>query len=227
MKAIMRVVLLFVGLLSTYANATQSGGDIRDMGSMVRPIMTTLYFADGAFQQNRGNGFIVGDLFFTAYHNIHTDRAVVEKVVELGGVAVQPSLVDREHDLALFKVPPQLCAKWCNKDQLSDLPAGAQVIWVDDVDDITNEQAWRSGNVRNQAFKSAVDDGLPVGCEHDLVVEVDVPFYPGNSGGPVFDLQSGSIVGLIQGSFERPGGMTTGYYKPVECVLEWFGGEPL
>ncbi len=221
MKAIMRVVLLMLALMSVCANATQSEGDIRYMSSMVRPIMTTLYFADGAYQQNRGNGFIVGDLFFTAYHNIHTDRAVVDKVVELGGVAVQPSLIDREHDLALFKVPKQLCANWCNEDRLSDLPAGGQVIWVDNVDDMTNQRAWRSANVRNTAFKSTVDDGLPVGCENDLVVEVDVPFYPGNSGGPVFDLQSGSIVGLIQGSFERPGGMTTGYYKPVECVLEW------
>ena len=215
-----------LGLISICANATENNGDRRNLGAIVRPIMTTLYFADGAYQQNRGNGFVVGDQFFTAYHNIHTDRDIVRKVVDLGGVAVQPSLVDVEHDLALFEVPKKLCATWCNRDRLSDLPAGAQVTWVDDVDDISNEKAWRSGNVSNRAFKSAGDDSLSVGCEHNLVVEVDVPFYPGNSGGPVFDLQSGLIVGLIQGSFERPSGITTGYYKPVECILERLGISP-
>ena len=223
----MRVVILVLGLISICANATENNRDIHGLGAVVRPIMTTLYFADGGYQQNRGNGFIVGDLFFTAYHNIHADLDVVRKVVELGGVSVQPSSVDIEHDLALFNVPKQLCAKWCNEGRFTDFPAGTQVTWVDDIDHVANKQAWRSGHVSNRAYKSAVEDGLPAGCEDNLVVEVDVPFYPGNSGGPVFDLESGSIVGLIQGSFERLSGMTTGYYKPVECVLERLGISPL
>jgi S1-C subfamily serine protease len=56
------------------------------------------------------------------------------------------------------------------------------------------------------------------------VVAVDKPFFPGSSGGPVWDLLSGKVIGVIQGSFVRESGVQVGYYKPLSCVMSLFTG---
>lgn len=184
-----------------------------------RPITTTIHYANGDEQRNQGIGFVVGSRFFTAYHNIQSGSAeVTVRQIMIGGTAVEPAAVDIAHDLAVFEIPNELCPIWCN-----DLEFGSQtpesttaVVWAR----LEGEQRiWKQGRVNNLAFKAAVIDNTSAGCEHNLIVEIDQPFIPGSSGGPVFDAASGVIVGLIQGSFETQFGEVTGYYKPSQCVM--------
>ena len=214
-------LLLFV---SMSAIAIGSPFDEGQLNKIVRPITTTVSFADGGLQLNRGNGFVIGHRFYTAYHNIQSPAGtIVHQHTEIGGFRVQPSAVDVEHDLAVFELPRDLCRSWCNGRRM-DLPGAAhKVAWLQPVEGDEEISIWRWGNVNNLAFKSqGAEEGLTE-CERNVVIEVDEPFYPGSSGGPVFDAHSGAIVGLIQGSFEREDGNSTGYYKPVECLLARLG----
>ena len=57
-----------------------------------------------------------------------------------------------------------------------------------------------------------------------MVIAVDQPFYPGSSGGPVWDLASNRLLGMVQGSFVRESGEQVGYYKPFSCVQTLLNG---
>ena len=105
-------LLLFV---SMSAIAIESPFDEGQLNKIVRPITTTVSFADGGLQRNRGNGFVIGQRFYTAYHNIQSPAGtIVHQHTEIGGFRVQPSAVDVEHDLAVFELPRDLCRSWCN-----------------------------------------------------------------------------------------------------------------
>lgn len=220
-------LLYLLLLISMSALATEGSFDERQLNQIVRPITTTVNFANGDLQMNRGNGFVVGHRFYTAYHNIQPPRgSIVRQHTEIGGFTVQPLAVDIEHDLAVFELPRDLCRSWCNHRRFASLEASEQVAWLQPVGADRATSVWRSGNFSNLAFKSPNADESVAECERNLVIEIDEPFYPGSSGGPVFDARSGAIVGLIQGSFEREGGQSTGYYKPVECVLARLSTSP-
>jgi len=185
----------------------------------VRSITTTIRYVNGDEQHNEGSGFVIGDRFYTAYHNIQTTSAsVAHRDILIGGVAVEPAAVDIAHDLAVFEIPEELCVTWCNELQLVVRPPGstARVTWTRMEG---NQRTWKHGRVNNLAFKSALVGSDPGGCDDNLIVEIDQPFVPGSSGGPVFDLSTGHIIGIIQGSFETRSGEVTGYYKPVQCVV--------
>lgn len=190
---------------------------------LVQPIVTTIRYGDGSEQRNRGSGFVIGSRFYTAYHNLQAGALpVVGYEIELGDHAVRPLTVDAEHDLAVFEIPPALCARWCN-DRLLEPGGGdaTRVVWLQLVADGV---VWRQGRVSNVAFKAPLPEGTSGQCEQNLVVEVDEAFAPGESGGPVFDADTGAVVGLIQGSFQHADGRETGYYKPARCVLDRLSG---
>jgi S1-C subfamily serine protease len=59
------------------------------------------------------------------------------------------------------------------------------------------------------------------------VYQLDITSFPGNSGGPVFDIQSGEVVGLVNSTFikdskdkglERPSGIT--FAMPAHYLVE-------
>jgi len=67
-------------------------------------------------------------------------------------------------------------------------------------------------------FKNYRGTTVDTVCDSDVVITVDKPFYPGSSGGPVWDLASNRLLGMVQGSFVRESGEQVGYYKPFSCV---------
>lgn len=188
-----------------------------DLVAVVQPITTEIRFADGALQRNRGSGFVIGDRYYTAYHNLQAAPGIiVEQRILLAGQEVTPAAVDVGHDLAVFVVPASVCRSWCNGLALNEDGLGVErVMWLSGSG---AEAHWQRARVRNLAFKAAPVAHHDAGCDADLIVEIDAPFVPGDSGGPVFDPGSGRVVGLIQGSFEDRAGRTTGYFKPAACV---------
>jgi len=68
-------------------------------------------------------------------------------------------------------------------------------------------------------FKNYRGTTVDTVCDSDVVITVDKPFYPGSSGGPVWDLASNRLLGMVQGSFVRESGEQVGYYKPFSAVV--------
>ena len=194
----------------------------RSADSDIHTISTAFLLSDGSIKRRSGSGFVVGNRYYTALHNIEPASDVVEATIELGGSVVEPSRIDVDHDLAMFELEGELCARLCSSEDLRTpgFQPNMAITWFRNVGD---ERTWKRAEITNVAYLAPVTTG---GCGDQLVVEVNQPFFPGSSGGPVFDLRSGAIVGLIQGSFESVDGDLTGFFKPIGCVEERLHGNP-
>jgi S1-C subfamily serine protease len=55
-------------------------------------------------------------------------------------------------------------------------------------------------------------------------VEIDVPVIPGESGGPVFDAQTGAVIGLAESRFDDE--RAIGFATPVDVIERFVHGHP-
>ena len=197
----------------------------------VHHIRTSTQYADGTKEVRHGTGFVVGHQFFTVFHNIDVlkNHGSFKRQIHLGGVVVEPRLVDERNDIAIFDLPTQLCNRWCNdsdpRAMPQDLSHEQPIGWFEFVS-LDEERQWRQAHIVEVMFKNFRSDQGFGACESDVVITVDQPFYPGSSGGPVWDLASNRLLGMVQGSFVRESGEQVGYYKPFSCVQSLLNGQP-
>jgi len=202
---------------------TVQEGRLGSNESDVHHIVTSTQYADGYSEVRHGTGFVVGRRFITVYHNVDVlrEHGTWERRIELGGVEVEPAIVDGPNDIAIFNVPESLCATWCNdRDPASvgaDLEKSQPIGWYEFVSPEASRQ-WRQARIIDVMFKNYRGPVVDTVCDSDVVITVDKPFYPGSSGGPVWDLASNRLLGMVQGSFVRESGEQVGYYKPFSCV---------
>jgi len=207
----------------------QTGVSRNDREQAVHHIRTFTKYSDGTSEVRHGTGFVVGRRFVTVFHNIDTldNHGSYERRIELGGVLVDPLIVDEPNDIAIFAVPGFLCPTWCNdRDPASmqvDLAHDQPIGWFEFISPEDDRQ-WRQARIIEVMFKNYRGAAAETACDSDVVVAVDQPFYPGSSGGPVWDLASNRLLGMVQGSFVRESGEQVGYYKPFSCVLALLTG---
>lgn len=188
----------------------------------VQPITTEVAYNNGKAESQKGLGFVIGRQFVTVYHNISprlSDDLVRSQATYLGGFPVDPVFVNSDHDIAVFDIPTELCARWCDSadPQRSQPLVGARIRWPS-----PGNKSWSVAFAKELIVKGPqiVEFGS---CNDNLVVEADAPFYPGSSGGPVIDSLTGEAIGVVQGSFTYADGRTQGYFKPLHCVFEMMG----
>ena len=195
----------------------------------VHDIRTSTHYEDGTREVRHGTGFVVGSQFFTVFHNIDVlkHHGTFERSIELGGIVVEPRLVDVRNDIAIFDLPTKLCALWCNDRDPRAMPINLShrqsIGWYEFIapDD---DREWRQARIVEVVFKNYDSTTPDTACKSDVVIAVDQPFYPGSSGGPVWDLASNRLLGMVQGSFVRESGEQVGYYKPFSCVQSLLNG---
>ena len=197
--------------------------------SAVHHILTSTRYGDGYREVRHGTGFVVGRRFITVYHNIDVLRShgSWERSIQLDGVVVEPAIVDVANDIAIFDVPDALCASWCNDGQPASISVNLEqthpIGWYEFVS-LQVPRQWRQARIVEVVFRNYRGPAADLACESDVVVAVDQPFYPGSSGGPVWDLASNRVLGMVQGSFVRESGEEVGYYKPFSCVQSLLSG---
>ena len=55
-------------------------------------------------------------------------------------------------------------------------------------------------------------------------MEIDVPIIPGESGGPVFDGESGAVIGLAESRFDDE--RAIGFATPVDVIARFLAAHP-
>jgi hypothetical protein len=203
-------------------NGSSSSSEAR--ASQLQQIRTKTTFRNGRTLVNTGVGFVLGNLFFTVSHNLDPGYRVKHYNTQsyLAGVPVDAIAVDTTNDLAIIRIPAALCATWCNSLTVPDASSiGLQqkVEWLDEgVPPIGWQQAKVLSITRPQVTRA--DSPTNTDCQSGLVVEITQPFPPGTSGTAVWDTQTHKLLGMAQGSYERANGKTSGYFKPLACIIE-------
>lgn len=192
-----------------------------------------------------GTGFVVGDgsYVITNYHVVSKilDPAIVEHYVVLSGegtrvkkVKAEIEKIDPKHDLALLRINEKL--KPLSLAQSTLLPPGIEVAFT----------GFPIGAVlglypaTHRGYISAITpDAIPARNADELTIammkrldsttliyQLDAVAYPGNSGSPVFDPKTGSVIGVInkvlvkdtkESALSSPTGIS--YAIPVEHVV--------
>jgi serine protease Do len=244
--------LLLLGtllLISLGLSANAHSHSVTEIVAKVKPsvVGVGLYDALGAqVHQLQGTGFVFGDgtLVATNYHVIdkELDPKKVQYNIVFIGTGRNPKIAkveiiakDREHDLAILKLPSPLTPlKLSSPNYVEDgtdvlltgFPIGAVlglypathrgIIAATTPDVIpTQHSSQLSMNILNRLDKKF------------MVYQLDITAYPGNSGSPLYDAQSGEVVGILNKVFvkesketvlEKPSGIS--YAIPVKHLME-------
>jgi serine protease Do len=234
-------------LLGLSANAHSHS--ITEIVAKVKPsvVGVGVYDALGAqMHQLQGTGFVFGDgtLVATNYHVIdkELDPQKVQYHIVFIGTGRNPKIAkveiiarDREHDLAILKLPsPSTPLKLSSPNYAEDgtevlltgFPIGAVlglypathrgIIAATTPDVIpTQHSSQLSMNILDRLDKKF------------MIYQLDITAYPGNSGSPLYDAQSGEVVGILNKVFvkeskesvlEKPSGIS--YAIPVKYLID-------
>ncbi|PKG92980.1 serine protease [Paraglaciecola sp. MB-3u-78] len=246
-----RKLLLLKALLgiSLVLSANAHSHSITEIVAKVKPsvVGVGLYDALGVqTHQLQGTGFVFGDgtLVATNYHVIdkELDPQKVQYHIVFTGTGSKPKIAkaeiiarDREHDLAILKLPSPLTPlKLSSPNYVEDgtevlltgFPIGAVlglypathrgIIAATTPDVIpTQHSSQLSMNILDRLDKKF------------MIYQLDITAYPGNSGSPLYDAQSGEVVGILNKVFvkesketvlEKPSGIS--YAIPVKYLIE-------
>ncbi len=237
--------------LAWLASATAAGWARADLSNVVTAVRSSLVPV-GSFNATdnprfsfRGSGFAVGDGSFVATnHHVLPATAEVESLSRLAVLVGDPATgtpvarratvhaSDREHDLALLKIEGPalpamtLAADGSAREGQSIALMGYPIGGVFGYSPVTHRGIIAS--ITRVALPAATAQQLDPRAVARLragsfeVLQLDATAYPGNSGGPVFDVETGTVLGvlnmvLVRGSRESALSSPTGisYAIPV------------
>ena len=161
----MVVVALFGQMTATSAGA-RSVSEIAENTRCTRPITVITTFADGTSEVRHGQGFVIGNRLFTAYHTLapHIKNASpAKREIYVAGKLMTLLNTHAAHDIAIFEMPNALCKSHCSALATSTLPAlkpDRQVYWVQEAG---GERLVKEGRIQHYAWLSEAPPAFRAG----------------------------------------------------------------
>ncbi|MFT2090422.1 S1 family peptidase [Paraglaciecola sp. 2405UD69-4] len=238
-----------VTLIAVVFSCKVVSGEISELVTKVKPSIVGVGLYDPLGVQPHklmGSGFVFGDgsLVATNYHvvSIELDPTKVQHLIVFSGIGRKPNIykvevvaTDPAHDLAILKLPKPLTPIALADEKyapdgteilLTGFPIGAVLglypathkgmIAATTPDVIPS--------VNSQVLSTRILKRLD---EQFLIYQLDITAYPGNSGSPIYDVDSGEVLGILNKVFikeskeavlEKPSGIS--YAIPIKYLLE-------
>lgn len=247
---IRKLLLLRALLVMTLVFITNAQShSITEVVAKVKPSVVGigLYDALGVqTHQLHGSGFVFGDgsLVATNYHVVDAelDPQKVQYHIVFSGTGRQPTIhkaeiiaKDRNHDLAILKLdtklkPIVLASEEFIADGTDILLTGFPIGAVLGLYPATHRGivAATTPDVIPTSHSSQLSINMLDRLEKKFMIyQLDITAYPGNSGSPLYDAQSGEVVGILNKVFvkesketvlEKPSGIS--YAIPVKYLIE-------
>lgn len=239
--------------LALFAGAAAAGWARADLANVVTAVRGSvvpvgIYNAtDNPRFGFRGSGFAVGDgTFIATNHHVLPATAEVESLSRLAVLVGDPATgtpvvrrasvhaTDRDHDLALLKIEGpalpamSLAADGSVREGQSIALMGFPIGGTFGYSPVTHRGIIAS--ITRVALPAATAQQLDPRAVSRLragnfeVLQLDATAYPGNSGGPVFETETGSVVGvlnmvLVRGSRESALSNPTGISYAIPARL--------
>ena len=209
------LVLILIGWSDARVARGAESSAVERVAAAARRSVVTLRQADRADGDGGvGTGFVVDDgMIATNFHVIGEGRAV--KIEWPDGAVTEATTVhawDRTMDLALLEGPPPEGKTWADFPPLElapadglPLPDGSEVMALGAPQGLTSSVAQGVLSARRE-----VEDFPGV-----KMLQVAMPIEPGNSGGPLLDLE-GRVHGVITLRSQRTANL--GFALPVSAV---------
>ena len=164
----------------------------------------------GSFDDAYGSGLVVasgdwGSQILTVEHVIHEARNLRATVRDKQGFPARTIARDERDDLALVETNAKnLVVAHLGSSAHLEPGTAIGIAGYPIPDAFVDEGLGTATSVFAGRISSIVRDAL----------ELDVPVIPGESGGPVFDAQSGVVVGLAESRFEEE--KAIGFAIPID-----------
>ena len=222
-----KALLIFISLFfSTFTNAQATPSFVEVVSEITDSVVAIGLYTPLESEANQvlGTGFIVGNgkWVITNYHVVSKilDPQIVQHYVAIHGegrdvTAQKAEIVDIDpvHDLALLKINSQLkplkmgsrtLLKPGNEVAFTGFPLGAAI----GLYPATHKGLISA--ITPDAIPARNADQLTVSMlkrlkKPELVYQLDATAFPGNSGSPVYDIKTGSLIGVINKVFVSQG----------------------
>ncbi len=203
----------------------RSGGDVYvDMYRKLQPSMV-LFTMDvptddpkrkGAYDEAYGSGIVVqsgawGSRMLTDAHVVQDARHIVARIGDKRKAAARVVAVSNDRDdvaildTAIARVPA--VALGTSKGLAAGEPIGVMGYPIPDA--FEDEHLGTKVSIYAGRIASVRDGSL----------ELDVPIIPGESGGPVFDAESGAIIGIAESRFDEE--RAIGFATPIDIAVKF------
>lgn len=172
--------------------------------------------------ESMGTGFVMGDKYYTADHVVSQYEKIFitpimqvavpiqkeNEITFIDGIPLEEIVNSRDTDVAIFRLPKELCAKYCNQStySLEPLEIGQQVYFIGNPKN--------TGKVFRMARIGRLDAPKQMNGEYSGAIGLDTYTIFGDSGSPVFNMK-GEVIGVIQALVA---GM--GYFKPIRQFIK-------
>ena len=173
----------------------------------------------GRFDEAYGSGVVIasgawGSQILTVEHVIHGARDLRATLDDTRRVAARVIAADETDDLALVAIPTPNRPR-ATLGSSARLEPGTPIgVAGYPIPDAFEDE--RLGT------KTSVFAGRVSSLRRDAV-ELDVPIIPGESGGPVFDVATGSVVALAESRFDEE--KAIGFGVPIEDAKRFLRGK--
>lgn len=176
----------------------------------------------GKWDEAYGSGAVVasgawGSRILTDAHVVADARRLRVKVGDTG-TAVPLRIVavsDDDDDLALLEIPTPNLPPVAFGGMAAVQPGRAVGVLGYPIPDAFEDEHLRAVVSLYTGRIASVRNGT---------MEIDVPIIPGESGGPVFDVQTGEVIGLAESRFDDE--RAIGFATPVDVLARFLAAHP-
>ena len=174
----------------------------------------------GEFDDAYGTGVVIasgrwGSRILTVEHVIHDARRLRACVAGKNGVPARVVASDEKADLALVDVTtPDLPAATLGTTRGLEPGTAVGVAGFPIPDAFEDEHLGRTVSVYAGRVASIRKGAL----------ELDVPIVPGESGGPVFDVETGEVIGIAESRFDEE--RAIGFATPIDEATRFLAAHP-
>jgi len=173
----------------------------------------------GQFDEAYGSGVVVasgawGSQILTVEHVIHGARDLRATLDDVRRVPARVTAVDEKDDVALVAIP--------TRNRPTAVLGASSVLEPGTAIGVAGYPIPDAFEDERLGTKTSVFSGRVSSLRHDAV-ELDVPVIPGESGGPVFDVATGTVVALAESRFDEE--KAIGFGVPIEDAKRFLRGK--
>ena len=224
------IILTLVVLVVQYYNpprqeVVSTNSSISEICDTIRPSILSIWTKSEGKPSSQGSGFIISDdgLILTSHHvidNADEFAAGFDDAPESEYLALELVAANKEYEIAMLRIAtpgdwPSIPLKPAIVKQ------GDRVLALGYPEGVTKD-----GDIRLTVTSGIVSRISEDDNKHPLIIQTDAYLTYGSSGGPLYDIDAGGVVGICTWAYHDKDDLqvpSINYAMSIDKVIELFG----